>query len=65
MNHLTKPSGLHLTADEIQSMSLTHQDTIYNDSLYNNLLKKQSSPVKTRCTRKIKPSTKNTTKKTK
>ncbi len=65
MNHLSKPSGLHLTHREIQSIPLTTHNAVYNDALFNNLLKKQASSVKGRCTRKYKSSTKNTTKKNK
>tara|TARA_B100001059_G_C17834417_1_gene586925 strand:- start:2981 stop:3187 length:207 start_codon:yes stop_codon:yes gene_type:complete len=68
MNHLSIPSGLHLSNRDIQtpqSTQFTVHDTIYSEKLFNNLLNKQASSVKGRCTRKKKANTRNSTKKAK
>ena len=52
MNHLTKPSGLRLTTQLIESLPLTGHNTMYSENLYNKLLKRQLYSVKKRSTRK-------------
>lgn len=68
MNHLSIPSGLHLSNRDIQtpqSTQFTVHNSIYSEKLFNKLLTKQASSVKGRCTRKKKANTRNSTKKAK
>jgi hypothetical protein len=56
MNHLSIPSGLQIGGGNTVSLHILPNNTMYNDTLYTNLLTIQRNNKK-RCTKKNKQST--------
>ncbi len=53
MNHLSIPSGLQIGGQNTESLPILTKNTMYNDTLYTNLLTNQKNSKK-RCTKKNK-----------
>ena len=53
MNHLSIPSGLQIGGENTESLPIVSNNTMYNDTLYTNLLTNQKNSKK-RCTKKNK-----------
>ena len=53
MNHLSIPSGLQIGGENTESLHIVPKNTMYNDTLYTNLLTNQKNSKK-RCTKKNK-----------
>lgn len=53
MNHLSIPSGLQIGGQNTELLPIVPKNTMYNDTLYTNLLTNQKNSKK-RCTKKNK-----------